>query len=220
MEDTNPMYKGQERPRGLTAIQESLKSIRGRVWVGVGLLALIGLTTMGLVIVGNEITKELRVSGDGVVTHGGPVATHQAAEIVDVDMLIESSSVIDHIQDMKTITLDTPDWVHSHTVDSWSASKDGEQFILTTTEGHELSFNGTHLDWNNMTISEVEEVEVPQRHLLGWKERFARKVKKKLDSPMCNTEALVNKFRDLKLVTAPACHVGVSAAKIYMHYNN
>lgn len=225
--EKNPLYSAGEdgyRPRGLTQLNSTVSSMRTSL-VMLGLIAMTAtLCTMGAVIAGIEMTKELWVSNQGIVINDNPVATHQSVMVYDMDNLLldMENPITSHLEEMRYVTLNTPEWSSKHTIESWRASDVYNYFQVNTTDGNTLTFNGTHLDWNDDVIAEVveEEPETERRSLLGWKERLAKKVKKKLDSPMCNTEALVEKVRGLKFATAPACHVGVSAAKIYMHYNN
>ena len=215
MDEKNPLYKT-ERPRGMTAVYEKLSSLNTKWMIYAGLYALSTVVTMGLIIAGNEMTKEMWVSDQGIIIQDNPVATHQSVSTFDIDALLTEGSLVEHLNDMRYVTIDTPDWVSKHTIESWRASDAYNYFSVNTTDGHSLDFNGTHLDWDGNTISEVQEE--PSRSLQGF--NLKKFVKKKLDSPMCNTEALIDKVRGLKLITAPACHVGVSGAKIYMHYRD
>ena len=211
--EKNPLYE--QRPRGMTAIYNKLSLLDTKWMIYAGLYAFSTIITMGLIIAGNEMTKEMRVSDQGIIIQEDPVATHQSVSVFDIDNMLTDNNIVDHLNDMRYVTIDTPDWVSKHTIESWVASDAYNYFSINTTDGHSLDFNGTHLDWDGNTISEV--TEEPSRSLQGFS--FKKFVKKKLDSPMCNTEALIDKVRGLKLIMAPACHVGVSGAKIYMHYN-
>lgn len=207
----NPLY---ERPRGLTVIEKSLRSQGYRLWA----LLLVALSTLGLVIAGVEITKEVKTSNGLLMDtkHNG-LSTYQALTTLDMDTLILADGQAQAlIPEMNSITLTTGNTTRGFQVVAWEVAPTG--FTIQTALNHTLEFDGTTLAWDGWPISEVQEEPTDNRALLGWKDGFAKVVKKKLDSPLCNTEALVEKVRGLKLVTAPACHVGVSGAKIYMHY--
>lgn len=226
----NPIIKNYtERPRGLTNLTNTVNSLSKKlIWAcsGIGLMCFV---TLGMVIVGNELTKEITVS-DGALTttSNDPLAVYQAVSNYDVYDLMLMEDPIDvqqHISSMNGFQIDTGDFTNGYTIDAWSVNNIDGSFVMTTTNAHEMSFNGTHLNFDEMTIATLEEEndDGHTRKLQGWKswkKKIAKKVKAKLDSPFCNTEALVDKFRDLKFVTAPACHVGVSAAKIYIHYTS
>lgn len=178
------------------------------------------IVMFGLNIASIQLTKDIHSSG-GYLT--GPtdqaLATHQAAQVHDFDTIISTPISVDDIEGMDMITVETPNGKGSYRIESWEVSAH-DTFHIETTGNHTLAFNGSALTWDEAIISETEEV--PEtRTLHGWRDKLARKVKKKLDSPMCNTEALVDKFgRRLDFAMAPACHVGVSGAKIYMHYTS
>lgn len=221
----NPVYVKDDfasRPRGLTAINRSIVNMKNYMCMFSILGACTALVTMGLVILGNEMTKEMWVADNGLVVSSVPVATHQAVQLYDFDDLLDTETLVDSLNDMRYVMVETPHWTSKHMVESWRASNYADYFQVNTTDGYSLTFNGTHLSWGEEAITEVMEPEPEAtRGLFGWKDKLAKKVKKKLDSPMCNTEALVDKIgRKLDLLTAPACHVGVSGAKIYMHYRD
>ena len=218
--EKNPLYTIEERPRGFTAVYTKLSSLKRHV-ILLGLAGLItALCTMGLVILGNEITKEMWVSSNGIIIANEPVATHQSVTSIDFDHMLLDGDFVDTLNTMKYITLELPDSVSKYAIEWWSASESRNTFEVHTTDNHTLGFNGTHLDWDDNTIAEVVEEEDDNARKLQGLGKFKKFVKKKLDSPMCNTEALIDKFRDLKIVTAAACHVGVNGAKIYMHYRD
>lgn len=222
----NPIYDSDaeamvQRPRGITQLTTSIRSMKSSL-IMFGIFTLMTtFCTLGAVICGIEMTKEMWVSDKGIIIGDGPVATHQSVEQFDLyELIVSDGSMTEELEDMQHITINTPEWSSKHTIETWKSSDVYDYFQVNTTDGNSLTFNGTALDWNGDIIAEV--AEEPARQLLGWKEKFARKVKKKLDSPLCNTQALIDKVteRKLEFATAPACHVGVSAAKIYMHYTD
>ena len=208
----NPLY---ERPRGLTTLEKSLKHQGWRLW---GLLG-VALSTLGLVIAGIEITKELKTNSNGLLTDtkGHGISTYQATTTFDIDDIIVQEQFMSLIPDMHTLTLNAGNITRGYRVDAWEVVPP-DSFTIRTVHNHTLEFDGVVLSWDGWPISEV--VQETTRSLKGWKDKFAKKVKKKLDSPLCNTEALVEQARGLKLIMAPACHAGVSAGKIFMHYNS
>jgi hypothetical protein len=217
MDEKNPVYAMEiSRPRGLTTLYEKVSSMRTQLCLCAIFCILTSMFTMGLVIAGNEMTKEMWVTNEGIVVNSVPVATHQSVATFDFDDIVNEGTLVDHLNDMKYVTLRTPDWVSKHTIESWVGSDVYDYFQVNTTDGNTLTFNGTFLGWNEDLLTEFGDTGM--RALKGF--NFKKFVKQKLDSPMCNTEALLDKFRSLKFVTTPACHVGVSGAKIYMHYRD
>ena len=241
------------RPRSDTLV----KRIDRKVFYGfVGIFAML-FVMFGLNIASIQLTKDLQASRGKYLTGVGdhvPLATHQAAQVVDFDQVIDTPMESHDLDGMNAIILDTPTGKSSYAIESWEVTG-FDTFSVRTVGNHSLDFNGTALSWDDQVVYELEcppapmctmavelcqdgAVPEPQyndqgcvtgcpacprgRRLSGWRERLARKVKKKLDSPMCNTEALVDRVtgRKLEFAMAPACHVGVSGAKIYMHYTS
>ena len=228
----NPIVKPNEpeftetlRPRGLTDLQNTITTSHRKMFMALGFILFASMINFILGIVGNELTKEIEVRSGSIVGAGGDrVHVGQSVlgyDFTDLMLMNDTSDVKEYLSSMDKFSISVDDgFTRGYRVESWYVSDEDGAFGVNTPDNHTLAFNGTHLDFDDMTLATLEDEETPgsQRHLLGFWKKVAKKVKKKLDSPYCNTEALIDKVRNLKFATMPACHVGVSAAKIYMHY--
>ena len=220
-----PEFTETLRPRGLTDLQNTITNSHRKMFMALGFILFASTINFILGIVGNELTKEIEVSSGSIVAAGGDrVYVGQSVleyDFTDLMLMNDTSDVKEYLSSMDKFSISVEGgFTNGYRVESWYVGDEDGSFGVNTPDNHSLVFNGTHLDFDEMTLATLEDEETPgpQRHLLGFWKKVAKKVKKKLDSPYCNTEALIEKVRNLKFVTMPACHVGVSAAKIYMHY--